>query len=173
MKIKPKDFVIKLVIYLVLSYIMALVSIGITVLIPKNNDAVSPMRDAYNIIFSTNACFISTTGWSVKKDSHPLEKKGSRGDLIHLAMVSGLLISGVFVVVSSVTEFFSGKIYGIGALITLIPCVYLAWIYIKEAMEKEEIVAQHDKNELLKKAAELMKTKDEKTFSMSGTDFKV
>lgn len=173
MQNKLTAFLIKLVIYFALSYIMALVSIGIIVFISKDSDAADSMRNIYNIIFSTNACFISTTGWSIKKDPHPLEKKNSRGDLIYLAMVSGLLISGTFVVISSVTEFFSAEVYGIGVALTLIPCIYLAWIYIKETMEKEEIVAQHDADEYLKKAQEMIKAKGETSFSLSGSDYKL
>ena len=79
----------------------------------------------------------------------------------------------VFVVISSVTEFFSAEVYGIGVALTLIPCIYLAWIYIKETMEKEEIVAQHDADEYLKKAQEMIKAKGETSFSLSGSDYKL
>ena len=168
-----KTFLSKFLTYSILSYAMALISIMIIIVAAPKTEGTSTIRTVFNILFSTNACFISTTGWSIKKDHHPLDSDRTRSDLVYLSMVVGLLISVAMVVISSVTSYFSCKFYSAGFALTLLSCIYLAAIYTKETIEKEQIIDQHDQDELIKKAREMIAAKEETSVSISGADYKL
>lgn len=173
MRPDQKSFISKIFTYLILSYAMALISIMIIIVAAPKTEGTSTIRNIFNILFSTNACFISTTGWSIKKDHRPMDGDRNRSDLVYLSMVVGLLISVAMVVLSSVTSYFSCKVYSVGFFLTLLSCFYLAAIYTEETIQKEQIIEQHDKNELMKKAQEMIAAKEETSVSISGADYKL
>lgn len=168
-----KKFAWKIFTYVILSYLVALISIGIIYVMSYKEGGTSGVQSVFNILFSTNACFISTTGWSIKKDRHPLDNGKDYGDPAYLATMGGSLLSMALLVLSAATDYFSYKVYSWGLVLTLIPCAYLAWIYTKETIQKETIIAEHDAREYMNKAREMMETKQEDSFNMSGTEYKV
>lgn len=173
MKPDCKTLALKMIIYIVLSYAMALLSILVIVLMPTETEGTVVERNIFNILFSTNACFISTTGWSIKKDRHLLDEDSNHSDLVYLSVIVGLLISAVMVVLSYAANYYSRKAYLGGLGLTLLSCAYLAYVYIREIIQKDQIVRQHDEAQIIERAQEMIKVKEETSVRISGSEYKL
>ena len=173
MKEKQNGFWLKLITYFVLSYAVSVLSIVLMLSFPKEADSSNLISNIFNIIFSTNACFVFTTGWSVRKHSHPLAARAHGEDLVYSAITLGVLVSGVMLTVSTLKDEVPLISYLVVAVITAAPCVYLAWIYIEETLKKEKIIEQHEGMEYLKKATEYQQTKNETSFDIGGVEYKM
>lgn len=159
----------KLITYMILSYLTAAISMTLVIVLQPEGSS----QDILNVLFSTNACFIVTTGLGIKKDSYSTDSLQSTTDIPYVSIMVGLCISVALTVCLQTTDKIPLRMYIIGFILSFSICGYLAWQYAKESLRKDEIVERYQREEMERKVQEMIAVKEESTFSIAGKDYKL
>ncbi len=147
--------------YLLMSYGVAIVTIILLFGIDYDGD----IKSFFNILLSTNACFIMTTSYSIRRhaaDNH---------DGIMISQGIGVLICGILMAVSTTYEPVILWLYWGGLLISLGLVMYLTYRYTLQQIFTEKVIKSHEAAENEKMFKEIEKRKKESEFEINGSKF--
>lgn len=159
----------KLITYMILSYLTAAISV-ILVMVLQPQDS---LQNVLNVLLSTNACFIVTTGLGIKKDNCSTNLLQSTSDIPYVSIIVGLCISVALTVCLQTTDKIPPAMYIVGFILSFSVCGYLAWAYAKESLMKDEIVEKYQREEMERRVQEMIAAKEESSFSIAGKDYKL
>lgn len=158
-----------LIIYILLSYLVAIVSITViqfnNIDIPSN----TKFKNTINILLSTNACFIITTGYGIKTSLQNINN-----NYLLAYYFIGLVICGTFNATSLLDTNFPNGLYIFILIITTIICYMIAKVYIESDEKVDKIIRENGVKEMYLKAKDIIKqTENMEEFGMDGSTFTI
>lgn len=153
---------LSLIEYLVLSYAVAILTIVVLVGVEGLSETLAV--SCFSVIFSTNACFVITTYWSMKVVGN------MRATNFSLAIsILGILMCGGFSIISALKIPFNSYIYWAIAGFTCLICLYLAYQYITLDVEVNKVLNKYNENNMLKNAEKIIEAR-KKSASVDTVD---